>query len=110
METAGAVAAALATHLNWEPESYSVGDLPEDEDAGFDLGFGTMYDSLMIDPNTRRAHRFDTAIQTFETALFTLSHADGSEQATRNVKILLAANDADRHLEELDEAMGLFGY
>ena len=55
-------------------------------------------------------HRFATAIGVLESALFQLSHADESEAATRNMKVLLAYSDADRHLEEMDEALGLFGY
>lgn len=110
IQTAAAIAEALATHLNTEPPSYAAGDQPKRHDESLGIGFDSLYDTLQTTPESRRQHRFATAIGVLESALFQLSHADESEAATRNMKAIMAYSDADRHLEEMDEALGLFGY
>lgn len=110
LETARAVASALASYLNTEPDAYKIGDKEPDPNQGWSIGFGGMYAALMTDPETRRQHRYDAAIEVFSKKLFHLSHADESQPATRATQVMLAYSDNDRHLEELDEAMGLFGF
>ena len=54
VQTAAAIAEALATHLNTEPPSYASGDQPKRHDESLGIGLDSLYDTLQTTPQPEK--------------------------------------------------------